>query len=94
MEGRNRFMGYFKNEEETKKVIDDKGFLHSGDLGKIDSSGELNITGRIKCLIVTAGGENVAPILIENVLLELMPFFSKAMIIGNNEKFIATFFTF
>ena len=57
-------MGYLKNEKETRKVIDDEGFAHSGDLGFIDEKGFLNITGRLKELIIIAGGENVAPILI------------------------------
>ena len=64
IKGRHIFMGYLKNEKETRKVIDDEGFAHSGDLGFIDEKGFLNITGRLKELIITAGGENVAPILI------------------------------
>lgn len=64
--GRSRFMGYFKNELETKRAIDKKGYLHSGDLGKIDDKNVLYITGRIKELIITAGGENIAPINIES----------------------------
>jgi long-chain-fatty-acid--CoA ligase ACSBG len=56
IKGRNTFMGYFKDEEETKKAIDSKGFVHSGDVGKVDSDGNLTITGRIKELIITAGG--------------------------------------
>ena len=62
--GRNRFMGYFKNEKATIETIDEKGFLHSGDMGKLDEKGNLYITGRFKELIITAGGENVAPVLI------------------------------
>jgi long-chain-fatty-acid--CoA ligase ACSBG len=49
-------MGYFKNAEENKKTVDRKGFVHSGDEGKMDSRNTLFITGRIKELIVTAGG--------------------------------------
>ena len=70
MRGRNRFMGYFKNEEETKKTIDRKGFVHSGDEGKMDKNGTVYITGRIKELIVTAGGENIPPVLIENEIIK------------------------
>jgi len=68
MFGRNIFMGYYKNDEETNKAIDGEGWLHSGDLGRIAKSGELFITGRIKELLITAGGENIAPIIIENIL--------------------------
>ena len=57
-------MGYLKNEQETKKSIDSDGYVHSGDLGYIDEEGFLHITGRSKELIITAGGENVAPVLI------------------------------
>lgn len=49
-------MGYFKNPEETAKTIDADGFLHSGDLGRIDSNGVLYITGRVKELLITAAG--------------------------------------
>ena len=59
-------MGYFKDEESTRNTIDKDRWLHSGDVGKLDKNGNLTITGRIKELIITAGGENVAPVLIEN----------------------------
>lgn len=49
-------MGYFKNEDETKSVIDRRGFVHSGDVGVILKNGSLAITGRIKELLITAGG--------------------------------------
>lgn len=62
---KNRFMGYYKNEKSTKETIDENGYLHSGDLGRIDKNGNLYITGRSKELLITAGGENVAPVLIE-----------------------------
>lgn len=66
MRGRNIMMGYLKQAEETCKTIDSQGFLSSGDLGKISHQGYLYITGRAKELIITAGGENIPPVLIEN----------------------------
>lgn len=54
--GRNRFMGYLKDEEATKAVIDDEGYFHTGDLGFINKSGFLVISGRAKDLIITSGG--------------------------------------
>ena len=60
MKGRNVFMGYLNNLSATLEVFDAEGFFHSGDMGYIDSSnGLLDITGRLKELIITAGGENI-----------------------------------
>lgn len=49
-------MGYFKNPEETNKIFDENGYMHSGDMGKINKDNVLFITGRVKELIITAGG--------------------------------------
>lgn len=64
--GRNMFVGYIKNEKATRETIDHEGYVHSGDLGYLDEDGFLVITGRLKELIITAGGENVAPLPIEH----------------------------
>ena len=56
---RNVMMGYLFSPEKTDETIDDEGWLHSGDIGCLDDDGYLTITGRIKELIITAGGENV-----------------------------------
>ena len=78
--GRHIFMGYMYMEKETRETIDEHGYLHSGDVAEFDScskegvtgpSGFMRITGRIKELIITAGGENVPPVLIEQVTLTL-----------------------
>jgi len=61
-------MGYLKNPEATIATKDKNGFVHSGDEGYIDENGFLFITGRFKELIVTSGGENIPPVLIENAI--------------------------
>ena len=92
--GRNIMMGYLKNEAATKETIDSQGYLHSGDLGKVDKHGFLFITGRIKELIITAGGENIAPLIIEDNFKEVCPPCSNIMVIGENQKFLCAFITF
>lgn len=59
-------MGYLKNEKATVETIDEQGYFKTGDQGRIEKGGFLKITGRIKELIITAGGENVAPVPIED----------------------------
>lgn len=80
-------MGYMKNEEKTKEAIDQEGWLHSGDVGKLDSFGFLHITGRIKELIITAGGENVAPVPMETAVKDLLPAISNIIMIGDKRKY-------
>jgi long-chain-fatty-acid--CoA ligase ACSBG len=87
-------MGYLKNEPATREVFDKEGYLHSGDLGKYDDKGFLFITGRIKELIITAGGENVAPVIIEDIFKENCPPCSNIMVIGENQKYLAALITF
>lgn len=80
--GRHIMMGYLKNEVATKETIDNQGYLHSGDLGKVDKDGFLFITGRIKELIITAGGENIAPLIIEDNFKEFCNPCSNIMVMG------------
>nr|XP_060640726.1 long-chain-fatty-acid--CoA ligase ACSBG2 [Anolis sagrei ordinatus] len=91
--GRHVFMGYLNMEEKTKEAIDEEGWLHSGDLGKHDHDGFLYITGRIKELIITAGGENVAPVPIEDAVKEALPILSNAMLLGDKAKFLSMLLT-
>jgi long-chain-fatty-acid--CoA ligase ACSBG len=95
--GRHIFAGYLGMPEETAATIDPEGYLHSGDVVKIDNdhdpdipkpSGFIAITGRIKELIITAGGENVPPVLIENEIKRAMPALSNCMVIGDKRKFL------
>ena len=95
--GRHIFMGYMYMPDKTAETIDDEGYLHSGDVAVFDSdvdndivgpSGFMRITGRIKELIITAGGENVPPVLIENEVKAAMVAVSNCMVIGDKRKFL------
>uniref|UniRef100_A0A3Q3J2S7 long-chain-fatty-acid--CoA ligase n=1 Tax=Monopterus albus TaxID=43700 RepID=A0A3Q3J2S7_MONAL len=91
--GRNIFMGYLNMPNETAEALDQDGWLHSGDLGKYDQQGFLYITGRIKELIITAGGENIPPVPIEEALKAEVPIISNAMLIGDKLKFLSMLLT-
>ncbi|RHY02225.1 hypothetical protein DYB25_006211 [Aphanomyces astaci] len=92
-QGRNTMMGYLKAEQITKDTIDADGWLHSGDCGKLDEDNFCSITGRIKELIITAGGENIPPVLLEDAIKEEIPLLSNAMAIGDRRKFLTAVFT-
>jgi long-chain-fatty-acid--CoA ligase ACSBG len=93
--GRHVFMGYLKNEEATKETIDEEGWLHSGDIGRFDEEHFLHITGRKKELIITAGGENIPPVLIENeIKKEVDGLISNVMVVGDKRKFLTCLFAF
>jgi long-chain acyl-CoA synthetase len=86
------FVGYWHNEAATKEVLDKDGWLHTGDLGSLDEEGFLRVTGRKKELIVTAGGKNVAPAVLED-RLRAHPLISQVMVVGDNRPFIACLIT-
>jgi long-chain-fatty-acid--CoA ligase ACSBG len=85
--GRHVMMGYLGAEAKTRETIDEEGWLHSGDIGRIDADGQVYITGRIKELIITAGGENVAPVPVESRLKAICPAISNAVMIGDKRKY-------
>ncbi|PYN98443.1 MAG: long-chain fatty acid--CoA ligase [Candidatus Rokuibacteriota bacterium] len=78
--------GYFKQPEASREVFEPEGWFHTGDIGRIDDDGFLFITDRKKDLIVTAGGMNIAPQNIEN-LLKADPFLSQAMVYGDRRPY-------
>ena len=85
------FGGYWRNQAETDAVFSD-GWFHTGDLGAIDDNGFLTIVGRKKEIIVTAGGKNVAPALLED-RLRAHPLISQALVVGDAQPFIAALIT-
>lgn len=93
MYGRHVFMGYLDEEEKTKETFDEELYLMSGDIGKKDKDGFLFITGRKKELIITAGGENIAPVPIEDTVKECLPCVSNCILIGDKRKFLSMLIT-
>ncbi|XP_053620475.1 very long-chain-fatty-acid--CoA ligase bubblegum isoform X2 [Plodia interpunctella] len=93
MSGRHVLMGYLNDEEKTSAAIDADGWLHSGDIGRIDAHNLLYITGRIKELLITAGGENVAPVPIEQCVQAELRHLGYAVLIGDQRKFLSLLVT-
>ena len=81
------FKGYFKNEEATKETIDEEGWLYTGDVGEMQGR-FIKIVDRKKDIIITAGGKNISPSEIENVL-KVSPFIKDAIVIGDKRKFLS-----
>jgi len=86
------FRAYRGNEEATRESIDADGWFHTGDLGEIDDHGYLRITGRKKEILVTAGGKNVAPAVLED-RLRAHPLISQCIVVGDGQPFIAALVT-
>ena len=86
------FRGYWRNPEATAADLDQDGWLRTGDLGSLDEAGFLSVTGRKKELIVTAGGKNVAPAVLED-RIRAHPLVSQAMVVGDQKPYIACLIT-
>ncbi|MBZ8178420.1 AMP-binding protein [Corynebacterium poyangense] len=86
------FRGYWRNQEESEAAFDADGWYNTGDLGELLDSGHLVITGRKKDLIVTAGGKNVSPGPLEDIL-RAHPLISQAMVVGDGKPFIGVLVT-
>jgi long-chain acyl-CoA synthetase len=90
--GETIFAGYLKDDEATKAVLPDDGWLRSGDVGEIDEDGFVTITDRKKDIIVTAGGKNLAPQNIENSL-KASRYVSQALVVGDRRPYITALIT-
>ncbi len=92
IKGPNIFSGYWNNDSATAESISLDGWFRSGDLGSLDDEGFLRITGRKKEIIVTTGGKNVAPAVLED-RLRSCPLISQCMVVGDAQPFIAVMVT-
>ncbi|MBQ8222178.1 MAG: AMP-binding protein [Bacteroidales bacterium] len=81
--GANVFLGYYKNEEATREVLDADGWLHTGDMGIIDADGYLFLRGRSKCMILGPSGQNIYPEEVEAVL-DTRPYVLESLVIEDN----------
>jgi long-chain acyl-CoA synthetase len=90
--GKNVFPGYWHNEAATKEVFAEDGWFATGDIGELDEEGFLKITGRKKEMIVTTGGKNVAPAVLED-RLRSHALISQCMVVGDGRPFVAALIT-
>jgi long-chain acyl-CoA synthetase len=86
------FAGYWENEQATAEVLRRDGWFHTGDVGEIDEEGFVRITGRKKEILVTAGGKNVAPAVLED-RVRAHALVSQCLVVGDGEPFIAALVT-
>ena len=91
VKGPNVFQGYHKNEEATRETIVD-GWLHTGDIGEIDSEGFIKITGRKKDIIITAGGKNITPAILEAEIKQ-QPLVSQCVVVGDRRPYLVALVT-
>ncbi len=86
------FQGYWNNEAATKEMIDEDGWLHTGDIGVLDDEGFLTITGRKKDIIITSAGKNVAPAVLED-RLRAHQLVSQCLVVGDAKPYITALVT-
>ncbi|KAA6350524.1 Long-chain-fatty-acid--CoA ligase [termite gut metagenome] len=85
--GMNTMLGYYKNEEATAEVLEENGWLHTGDLGVMDAEGNVTIRGRSKNMLLSNNGQNIYPEEIEDKLNN-MPYVAESVVIQQNEKLV------
>jgi len=87
-------MGYLNNDKVTWDSFDSEGFFHTGDSGYLEEAeGNLVLSGRIKELIITSGGENVAPDPIEMTIKDLCPIVSNCIVVGDRQRYLTALLT-
>jgi long-chain acyl-CoA synthetase len=86
------FTGYWNNPEATAETLDDDGWFSTGDLGDVDDDGFIRVTGRKKEILVTAGGKNVAPAVLED-RVRAHPYVSQCLVVGDGKPFVAALVT-
>jgi long-chain acyl-CoA synthetase len=90
--GHNLFVGYWHNDGATAEVLTPDGWLRTGDIGELDDEGYLRVTGRKKELIVTAGGKNVSPAVLED-RIRAHPLVSQCLVVGDGQPYVACLIT-
>lgn len=88
VKGENVMKGYFKNDEATKAVLDEEGWLHTGDMGTVSEDGTISIRGRYKTMILSSNGQNIYPEEIESKLNN-MPFVSESLVVERSGRLVA-----
>ena len=86
------FRGYWHNDQATNEVLEPDGWFHTGDIGEVDDEGFVRITGRKKEILVTSGGKNVAPAVLED-RLRAHPLIDQCLVVGDGQPFIAALVT-
>jgi len=92
LSGHNRFVGYWHNDGATSEALTPDGWLRTGDIGDLDDEGYLRVTGRKKELIVTAGGKNVSPAVLED-RIRAHPLVSQCLVVGDGRPYVACLIT-
>jgi long-chain acyl-CoA synthetase len=92
LSGHNRFVGYWRNDGATSEAMTPDGWLRTGDIGELDDEGYLRVTGRKKELIVTAGGKNVSPAVLED-RIRAHPLVSQCLVVGDGRPYVACLIT-